>query len=103
MSEKNLIGHIKDALTHAKADNVPEEKIPEFVAIYISQHHSPVAIAGMYENAYEALKYSINKALDVRDSRGDTLRDYRFEAPGFVKEVQDFLLKGLARADNIIH
>lgn len=91
-----MAGHMKDAWLHVMGTVPPA--IPsdsEFVnmASYILSNDDNIDDG--YRAAYYRIKECVQKALDVRDPDGSSLREYNFTAPGFIKELQGYLLSAI--------
>lgn len=98
---KNIAGHLKDAWLHVMSDAplatggtaIPTDKAFEKMARYVWAH-ADIDDDG-FGDSYAHMRECVEKALDVRDEGGNTLRDYTFGQGGFVKEMQFHLLEAL--------
>lgn len=95
-----LCGQLKDAFieTHPSKiskeiiESIPsDEQMRKIAAILIARG----AVEDVCETPYKILRNAVDRALDVPDPSGTTLRDFIFGTNGFMKDLQKHLVNGL--------
>lgn len=99
----DIAGHMKDAWLHTLplpndgpcALHVPSDDRFLEMASYLMS----IDIIDRHECAHMALRNSVDKALDMQDDAGNTLRSFQFTSTGPLVSLRDHLVAGMAESD----